>query len=239
MAGYDTANYIYNVYESADSTYGTPAFWIRYFSPCPDAPFTTNPVTESRAAYDSGGAYIGAISSPGASRLSANSSSEGAADAQTFAAALQTATDDVSQLELPSIGTLFCWLDMEPNTTLNTNYWSGWANRLNGWNWKSGGTYPLFASLYTRTCTDNGCSASESADCYAVWSQQPQQCGSVSNPPSFAPDNCSHCISSAPTTYLWQFMIQGDCNNSLDVDLDVGRGGYSYNTNCLRLTSRP
>jgi hypothetical protein len=128
MAGYDTANYIYDVYKDADGKYGTPDFWIRYFNPNKNVPFTTNAVAESRAAWDSGGGHIGPISSPGTGRLGTDSSAAGFADGQVFGAGLQSATESVSQLKLPSNGVMYCWLDMEPGDILRSNYWDGWRN---------------------------------------------------------------------------------------------------------------
>jgi hypothetical protein len=238
MAGYDTANFIYNVYQSADSRYGTPNFWVRYFSPSPNAPFSQNPVSESRAAWDSGGPHIGAVSSPVPSRLN-GSDAEGFADGQTMGASLQSATDSVSQLRLPTNGQLYCWLDEEPGVTLSSAYYGGWSRSIDGWNWKRNGTFPLFPCLYVRPCDGfNGCLAAASF-AFAAWSQQPQVCGhSVSNPPSWQAQTCTSCAAGPPTR-LWQFTIQGDCGNTLDVDMDVGSPGFNYANNCFFLTSRP
>ncbi|HEY5262038.1 MAG TPA: hypothetical protein VIJ33_07990 [Solirubrobacteraceae bacterium] len=245
MAGYDTANYIYAVYQGADAKYGTPGFWVRYFSPCPNTPFPVNAVKESQAAWDSGGGHIGPISSPGPARISANSSADGFADGQTFAASLQQASDNVSQLRLPSNGHMYCWLDMEPGDVLNSNYWNGWAHSLNTWNWKRQGIYPLYAALYTRTCKDNGCQAATGKVlpeyvCFGIWSQQPQRQGSVSHPPTWAADSCAHCILLLPPpTLLWQFTIAKEFGDNVDVDLDVAAPGINYSSYTFYLTSRP
>ena len=64
MAGFDTASYVYDVRVAAVNAFGTPNFWLRYFSPCQTTAFNanwTNATSESRAIWDSGGPKLGAF----------------------------------------------------------------------------------------------------------------------------------------------------------------------------------
>src|SRR5436309_15592827 len=109
MAGYDTVSLLTNSFvTSADVAYGVPSFWVRYFSP---SPYTTinssksNAVSESRAAWVSGGHYMGIVSSPG---HPAASQAQGQADAQTLASAADAYWLDVSSVYLPPHDALYC-----------------------------------------------------------------------------------------------------------------------------------
>jgi len=252
MAGYDCADTITNQYRPA-SVYGTPAFWLRYFSPSPSATVvnvsSSNASSECDAAWDSGGKYIGPICAPTQSRLSSNSYSEGQADAQTFASALLQVYLWVAPFNLPTNGVVYCWLDQEPSTSLSSNYWNGWGSYIDGYNWNFTGTYPLFSCLYCNPCAPYpNCSTVNNPNnhvCWSIWSQQPQKCYTVSNPPPWSAEACSNTCAgsySGPATQLWQFRIQIDyptCTNlSTAVDMDVG-GGINYANYCFRLTSRP
>lgn len=241
MAGYDTANYIYaSDVQSGVKQFGTPAFFVRYFNPCPDGSFnssSSNANSEAAAAWDDGGPRIGAVSSPPGGNLGSNSSAEGHADAQTFGGSLQTAYTDVGPMLLPSNGTLYCWLDDEYGTTLSSGYWTGWAEAINGWNWQRGGSYPLFAGLYCnpKQPQPNCSTVGNVGYCYGIWTSNPQcNGGTVSNPPAF---NGTGCGNSVPTK-LWQFAYPG-CGYGPDVDMDEGATGVNYGNYCFYLTARP
>ena len=112
MSGYDTAGRIQNTYQSARQEFGqAPAYWIRYFSPSPAADiFADDAVAESLGAWESGGPFVGCVSSPLQHRLS-GSYAEGQADAQAYAASLLAAWNVVAQLKLPANNQLWCFLD--------------------------------------------------------------------------------------------------------------------------------
>lgn len=246
MAGYDTASFVQDVYQAADSTYGAPGYWLRYFSPSPNTPVnssSSNANAECRAVWDSGAKHLGPITSPAQSRLSSNSSSEGHADAQTTASALYNTWLEVGPLLLPSNGVLYTWLDQEASTSLSLGYWNGWGNFINGYNWPGNG-FPLFASLYCNPCAaPPNCSTignANAAVCFAVWSSEPQKCGfSVRNPPPYAPETCSGCAGVNVASKLWQFAEKGACGLSVNVDMDVSNISAGYASNCFNVSSRP
>jgi hypothetical protein len=249
VAGYDTASYLQDVYSAADSRYGTPAFWLRYFSPSPNGTVnssSTNAIAECRAAWDSTGHFLGPITSPSQSRLS-GTSAMGQADAQTFCSALYTTRQYVgSRFALPSNGTLYCWLDQEGSTSLSLSYWNGWSGYVDGYVWPPNGSLPLYPCLYCTPCSAYpNCSVIQSSSanfCFAVWTPEPQKCGyTVSNPPAWAAQSCASSCSTGYTgtpTRLWQFAEQGACGLSVNVDMDVG-GGINYANYCFDITSRP
>ena len=115
MSGFDTAAFVYDVWQEAVAQFGTPNFWIRYFSPSQTTPInvsSSNACEECLAMWQSGGHYLGPISFPPQSNLS-GTTADGQADAQTFANAMQTVYYDVLPLLLPSNNELYCWLDQE------------------------------------------------------------------------------------------------------------------------------
>lgn len=240
MAGYDTAGEIQNTYASAYNEFGAdPNFWVRYFSPSPAADlFNNDPSAECTGAWNSGGPYVGCISAPSQSRLS-GTSAEGLADAQTFAAAIQSAYYAVGPLNLPTNNQLYCWLDQEYSTTLSLSYWDAWANYIANYNFASLGTYPLYPALY---CTPDSpypnCTTIAKATGLdipaAVWSAEWEPCGTLKNPPAWDAQACA-----AVPTKLWQFGEQGACGYSANVDLDMGASGFNYVNYCLRVTSKP
>ena len=240
MTGYDTAGQIQNTYVSAHREFGAnPSFWIRYFTPSPAANlFHDDALAESRGAWDSGGAFVGCISAPRQSRLS-GSAAEGHADAQAFAAALLTAYHAVRPLVLPVNGQLYCWLDQEYSTSLSSSYWNAWANYIAEYNFAGLGTYPLYPCLYCDPYSPYpNCSTiakSRGVDVpSAIWSSEPEPCGSLTRPPRWNADHCA----TVPTK-LWQYGEQGACNYSANVDLDVGAPGFITARYCFQVHSRP
>jgi hypothetical protein len=240
MTGYDTAGPIQDIYVSAHDEFGAnPGFWIRYFTPSPAADlFNHDALAESRGAWDSGGAFVGCISAPRQSRLS-GSAAEGHADAQAFVAALLTAYHAVRPLLLPSNGQLYCWLDQEYSTSLSSSYWNAWANYIADYNFADLGTYPLYPGLYCDPYSPYpNCSTiakSRGVDRpVAIWSSEPEPCGSLTRPPHWKADVCA----TVPTR-LWQFGEQNACNFSTNVDLNAGAPGFAPANYCFRLKYRP
>ena len=240
MTGYDTAGAIQDTYASAHREFGAPpSFWIRYFTPSPAAYlFTDDAIAESRGAWDSGGPFVGCISAPRQSRLS-GSAAEGQADAQAFAAAMLAAYHAVGPLRLPSNGQLYCWLDQEYSTSLSSNYWNAWASYIAEYNFAGLGTYPLYPCLYCDPYSPYpNCSTiakSRGVDVpSAIWSSEPEPCGSLTRPPRWNADICA----TVPTR-LWQFGEQGACNYEANVDLDVGAPGFNTAHYCFNVSSRP
>jgi hypothetical protein len=240
MTGYDTAARVQDTYQSAHHEFGAnPAYWIRYFNPSPAADlFENGGVAEGRGAWDSGAPYIGCISAPYQSRLS-GSAAEGHADAQAFAAALLIAYRSVHPLELPVNNQLYCWLDQEYSTSLSLAYWNAWAGFLAETNFAGQDTYPLYPALYCDpyspypNCTTISKAKGKDVPA-AVWSSEPEPCGTVGSPPKWRADQCQ----TVPTR-LWQFGEQGACHLSSNVDLDLSAPNFSYADHCFFLKSRP
>ncbi|HUA27436.1 MAG TPA: hypothetical protein VMC03_01010 [Streptosporangiaceae bacterium] len=247
MPGYDTASLVTSAWPNADSNgYGTPLFWLRYFTPCYFTPVNTsssNANSECAEIWDSNSSspMLGPITTPTQSRLS-GSTAEGQADAQSLASALLTTYHDVVPLLLPTDNSLYCWLDQEASTSLSVSYWNGWSGYLDGYNFASLGTYPLYPCLYCNpdspppNCSTIGSSSANY--CFAVWSSEPLRCGNyVKSPPSWAAENCS-AYTSTPTR-LWQFNDgSGICNSSL-VDQDSGAPGFYTPAYCFYLDAKP
>ena len=239
MSGYDTAGEIQKVYSSAHSEFGEdPSFWLRYFAPSPYADVVeSDPASECVGAWKSGAPRIGAIMAPVQTNL-AGSSSQGLADAETFCAALYSTYTSVGPLQLPANGKLYCWLDQEYSTTLSVGYWNGWAGYVAGYAFAKVRKHPLYACLYCDpyspypNCSTIG--RSGAATCHAVWSSEPEPCGSLAHPPAWHPDYCA----STPTK-VWQYGEQGACGHSANVDLDVGASGFNTPDYCFYLSSEP
>ncbi len=227
--GYDTASYIYDLvwYKGTQNynpglvnKYGTPKYWIRYFSPSPNGTVngsSTVANNEVRAAWDSGARYLGAISSPG--NLSTGSA-QGLAAAQTFINSLIYVYTHVSPLGLPSNNELYCWLDQEAGTSLSSSYWTAWCSYINQYAYA--GAYPFFACLYCDPPDPHPNCSIIAADggCWAVWSSVYEKCGgSLKSLPAW---DAASCGAPAPATKLWQFAEAGYCGLSYNVDMDEG-----------------
>ncbi len=239
MAGFDTASTVQNQVPVAINEWGAPAFWVRYFNPCYFTSLSSDAVSECTAVWNgnSSSPHLGAVTTPTQSRLN-GTSAEGQADAQTFVSALISTYTSVGPLQLPSNGTLFCWLDQEASTSLSLGYWNGWAGYMNGYAYAGG--HPFHAALYCNpfaappNCTVIG--AGGAAKCYAVWSSEPLKCGnSLANPPAWAAESCGGF-----ETYLWQYWDEDICaSTSANVDLDLGHPNTSYSNYCFYLSSKP
>jgi len=246
MGGYDTTYQLTTTLTSdAKNTYGAPAFWIRYFSPSPYTPINssqTNAINESRAAWSSGGHYMGAVTSPGNPSAS---QAQGHADAQATANALYNYWLDVFPVELPSNNHLYVWNDLEPSASLGLGYWNGWASYIEDYVWPGLGTLPLYPCLYCNPC-DSGANCSTirqsgATHCWSIWSYEPQRCSNtVANQPAWAATTCAGCAGYSGTpTELWQFRIKStSCPASVHVDQNRG-GAITYSDYCFDITSNP
>ncbi len=244
MSGYDCAATIQDVYVSAHNEEGRdPAFWLRYFTPSPAADiFSSDPVSECIAAWDSGGRAVGCISSPFQSRL-AGSSAEGLADAQSFAASMLSAWNAVGPLKLPSNNHLYCWLDQEYSTLLSLDYLDGWAVYIANYNFANLKTYPLYACVYcTPSAPSPNCSTFAAARGLAVptavWTPVPEVCNGLANPPAWDAEECSSYSKSKVPTKLWQYREEGVCGLSAAVDLDVGAPGFNTPSFCFAVVAK-
>jgi hypothetical protein len=243
MSGYDCAAPIQDVYIAAHNEEGRdPAFWLRYFSPSPAADiFSNDALSECRAAWASGGPFVGCISAPSQGRL-AGSSAEGQADAQAMAASMLAAFHAVHQLKVPTNNELYCWLDQEYGTSLSLSYWNGWALYIANYNFAGTKTYPLFPCCY---CTPSSpfpnCTTFAAARGLAIpaatWVPVPEFCNGLANPPAWQAEQCGS--TSHVKTKLWQYREQGVCGLSAAVDLDVGAPGFNTPSFCFRITSKP
>jgi hypothetical protein len=248
VAGYDTGSTVSSVWRAAKSDYGTPLFWIRYFSPSPVDVVNasaSNAVAECQAIWscNSGSPCLGPVTSPG--DLTGNSAA-GQADAKTFCAALNFVYTNVAPLLLPTNGQLYCWLDQECSASMSSGYWDGWATYVNGYNGLSGGSYPLYACLYcSPCCTPHNCSSicagCDGDTCYAVWTPEYQKCGyNLNNTPPSDFATCNGCgVDNGIPTRVWQFAEQTVCGLSVNVDMDVGTPGFGTGDYCFYLASNP
>lgn len=245
MAGYDTAGTVQGVWGSAvKNKFGSPAFWIRYFSPSNYTPVNSssaNANAECSAVWTSGAEHLGCVSTPASLD---GTSADGSAQAGTFGSAMHQVWLWVGPLDLPTNGTLYTWLDQEPGYNLSYQFWDGWAERLDNWNFNDDGIYPFYAAFYCDPCnTTKNCSALRSASyvAFGIWTPDPQaKCGyTCQNTPAWAAKTCAGCGGggSAPTS-IWQFYIQNTCS-SLDVDVDVGAPGFNTANYCFSLSSNP
>jgi hypothetical protein len=247
MAGFDTGATVNQVWQGAKAKYGTPLFWIRYFSPTTgesriDAS-SANANSECEAIWscNSSSPNLGPISYPVQSTLN-GSQSTGQADAQLFANAMLAVYHDVGPLEMPNTNILISWLDLEASYPLSVPYWNGWSEYITVYNgFGSDYPYPLYTGLYCNPDAEapNCSTIADSADgCYAVWASAPPACGySMSHTPAWDAESCP-----AAKTFLWQFGPEGTCyvNSASDaVDLDVGAPGTGYGTYCFYLAANP
>jgi hypothetical protein len=246
-AGYDCSEAIQNVYAGAYDEFRTdPGFWMRYFNPSPGAAvlFNDDPEAESIAAWDSGGHYVGCISSP-YQYLLAGTQPEGQADAQLFASAMLSAYNAVGPLDLPENNMLYCWLDQEYFTSLSQPYWDGWSLFIANYNFASLGTYPLYPCAY---CTPDSpypnCSTFAAASGLevpsALWVPVWEVCGDLAHPPAWDAQECSTYDPACHVpSKLWQFGEQNGCSYSAAVDLDVGASGWNPASYSFRIVKKP
>jgi hypothetical protein len=241
--GYDTASYIYDVQAAAVTKYGTPTYWLRYFSPSVNGTVnqsSSHSILECRAAWDSGGKHLMPISGPTQSRLG-GSAAQGQADAQALVASIVNVYGWVAPLHLPTNNVLRVWLDQETGTSMSTSYWGAWSAYINSYNWFGLGVFPLFACLYCNPCGGAGhnCTTVGTAGgCFSIWSSEPETpyCGnSLKNLPSWHANSCAACQTNAPATSLWQFSERNVCGLTVNVDMDTG----TLSPNSLYLSARP
>jgi hypothetical protein len=161
---------------------------------------------------------------------------EGHADAQTFAAAMTAAYNKETSLVPPDSDVIYCWLDEEASTSLSLDYWNGWAEFVNGYDFGGLGIYPLYPCLYCDPKSAHpSCSiidSSKASPAFGVWSSEPEPCGGLSGPKSGQYDSCA-----VVPTRLWQFGEQQVCGYSADVDLDVSP--LTYSDYCFHLDAKP
>jgi hypothetical protein len=245
VAGYDTASTVNEVWQDAKSTYGTPIFWLRYFSPCPFYPFNDDPKSECQNIWDcnSSAPNLGPVTAP--PDLTGNSAA-GQADAKTFVTAVQSATYDiVGPLKLPTNGQLYCYLDQECSASMSSTYWDGWASYVNSYDGFDGYTLPLYAALYcSPKCSPPNCSSICSdclAECYAIWTPEFQACGyDLDNAPPADFETCAAVgVDNGVATYVWQFAEQNVCGLSVNVDMDDSVNGFNTASHCFYLASYP
>jgi hypothetical protein len=255
MAGFDTGSTVNDVWQGAKAKYGTPLFWIRYFTPTTGhdilntSQANANSECEAIWSCNSSSPMLGPVSYPVQSTLN-GSQSTGSADAQMFANAMVAAWLDVAPLEVPNNDTLISWLDLEASYPLSVPYWNGWSYYIDVFNGFSSSEYPypLYTGLYCNPdAAAPNCSTllKSSYGCFAVWASAPTECGySLSDTPPWKAESCSVAGDTTPT-YLWQFGSE-DCppccyvNSASDaVDLDVGAPGFYYPDYCFYLSANP
>jgi hypothetical protein len=143
MAGFDTTDTIGTaVSNGVIDAFGQPTYWLRYFhSHSGINLFEDDPNLECDSAWDSrvpgsSRAYIGPIHAPNNSDLGLGYDT-GNTEAYQFATAMHDAWNKISGnpgvFVVPAY--LVCWLDQEPSSHLTDEYWSGWSDMINGWNW--------------------------------------------------------------------------------------------------------
>jgi hypothetical protein len=220
------ANTVTNLWNNGTKT---ATFWCRYFVDVDlGYVFTGDPLHECDAMYDHGVKYLVPIDQPGQSRIS-SSEAHGLSDAQVFAdAIINDVYFAVDPLHFSSISELDCFLDVEANHSLSSDYWDGWADYLNAYSLQ--GDLVLFASMYCAPPDDGlNCSTAVSPNAYSVWSATPGYCNGCKDfgNQAWDPDNCFNGLH----TGLWQMATETKCagcsvgNGAHGVDLDESNPG--------------
>lgn len=225
-------------------------FWGRYFTNSDFGNFVWQN-GEAEELIARGINWVMPISQPGQGRIASNDYNAGFSDGTAVCQAMQNAGINDGHVHLPGTCVLYVYLDVEQGTTIATAYWQGWATAVNQFSTGSGSgcSLPIYACAYigsigtggtgTGNCNQIGSVSSGWAQCYGVWSNQPQlspgngNCVPVacSSPgPQWGPNNCSQF-----TTFAWQYGDQGVCQHgcwNAPVDLDSTNPGITgpYNS---------
>ena len=151
-----------------------------------------------------------------------------------------TAYHAVRPLLLPSTGQLYCWLDQEYSTSLSSDYWNAWAYYVAEYDFAGLGTYPLYPALYCDPFSPfPNCSTIAKARGVnvpiAIWSSEPEPCGSVARPPRWRPRQVRDGADQA----LAIRRAGRACNLSSNVDLDLSGPGFAMARFCFHVSSRP
>jgi hypothetical protein len=228
--GFDTAGYTYNDILPLQGKWGTPSFWIRYFSPSPQANVidisAANANNEVRAMWDGGARYLSPICAPTQSRLTTLGDAGylfGVQDANTFGNAIMNTYFNVPPLRLPTF--LGVYLDLEPGVgNLSPTYWDGFSRTIFTFQFPNGpGQWiqPLYAGLYCGPALyQANCSVVANHYCYSIDSFQPQPCPDCDQ---FCNQwQATPCPNDTPETLIWQMTIQSGCQQT------CARGSYPH-----------
>lgn len=138
---------------------------------------------------------------------------------------------DAGQLQIPTSGEVYVYLDVEAGTALSSAYWAGWANAVNIYDFNGG--VPFYPAIYTQftnqgglylpqpsvqDAVDHACSDYPNADVVvnANWTANPESSTSQCGPDG----NADWSALGQPTQDL--------CGSQVDVPVLL----YQYAENC-------
>ena len=160
--------------------------------------------------------------------------SYGASDATATCQNIQSAIS-AGQLNIPSSGSVYVYLDVEQGTPLATDYWAGWSDTV--FNYALGANSPFWPCIFAwygaqpngkyspDSYVQNALNSSRSSypghatQCYGLWSNEPELC-SFCNFPEASPawsvfnsfnQNLGGTNKPVPLL-LYQFAEKGACN---------------------------
>jgi hypothetical protein len=154
----------------------------------------------------------------------------GYSDAGVMLGQLENALSTNANLHEPGSNIICCYLDVEPTTTISSNYWKGWATRINTALYPGGsGTYPFYACAYfdwkiVATCNTLGAfmpqnnlgkPSNPSTTCWNMWTLRPQSTSCSSPGPAWGGFGCGGLV-----PQFWQYDVTKMCPGPPPVDLD-------------------
>jgi hypothetical protein len=236
--GVDTASALSNINWSAFKQWCGmyPAFAGRYFG----SGYTWVP-GEFTAAYQTTSGLLGKIvpiqASQSTRQQTAGSTgyNYGASDANTTCRSIGSAIS-AGQLNIPSSGSVYVYLDIEEGTALTTDYWAGWSQEVFNYSLNAGSPFwPCIYTWYGQQSNGKYAPASQvqnalnsagssypghATQCYGLWANEPELC-SLCNYPKVSPDwsvfqSYSQNINGANKPVpllLYQFAEKSACNS--------------------------
>jgi hypothetical protein len=199
---------------------------------------------EFTAAFQATGGALGKIAPIQASQSArqqttgSNGYADGASDATATCQNIQSAIS-TGQLNVPSSGSVYVYLDVEQGTALTTDYWSGWAHTV--FNYSLGANSPFWPCIYAwyeeqpnskyspngtvQNALNLSCSnyPGLATQCYGLWSSEPELCSFCNFPASspvwsvFNSFSQNLCGTNKPVPILlYQFAEKNACNTTCD-----------------------
>jgi hypothetical protein len=237
--GVDTADALNNIsWDAFKNWCGMyPAFAGRYFGSGYDWV-----QGEFVAAYNTTGGALGKIVPIQASQSSRQQTAGSAGYSYGVSDATATCQNiglaiSAGQLNIPSSGSVYVYLDVEAGTELTTDYWAGWSHTVfncplgaNSPYWpgiyawygqQSNGKYSLDSNVQNALNSSYTSYPGQATQCYGLWSSEPELC-SFCNFPKTSPswsvfNSCSQNICGVHKPIpllLYQFAEKGACNTA-------------------------
>ena len=141
------------------------------------------------------------------------------------------------QLNIPSSGSVYVYLDVEESTALTTDYWAGWSATV--FNYPLNSNSPFWPCIYAwygqqsngkyspgsdvQNALNSSCSSypGDATLCYGLWSSEPELCSFCNFPEaspswsvfnSFSQNICG--VKKPVPLLLYQFAEKGACNTT-------------------------